>query len=113
MAALVSVGIENLLTSIGGMVLLFLLLGIVIYLIIWWIIFSKAGFSGILAFLMLIPLINIITFLVFIIVEWPIHREVTQLRQQLTTIQTMVQQQNVYHPGPSNPSYPNYPPHPY
>ncbi len=53
-------------------------LGILIYLVIaavwvlaWWRIFDKAGFSGALSLLMLIPLFNLLMLLFLAFAEWP------------------------------------------
>jgi len=54
-----------------------MLLGI----IIWWKIFSKAGYSGALGLLMLLPLVNLIMLLVLAFGQWPIHRELEHLKQ--------------------------------
>lgn len=45
----------------------------VIWILLWWVIFNKAGFSYslLLAILMGIPIINIVIFLVFTFGEWP------------------------------------------
>jgi hypothetical protein len=64
-------------SSIFG--LIFLILFIVIY----WRIFSKAGYNGALSLLLLIPIVNIIMLFVLAFGNWPIHRELNALRQQL------------------------------
>lgn len=48
----------------------------VIWILLWWIIFKKAGYSYpfLLGVLMMIPLINIVLFLIFTFGEWPILR---------------------------------------
>ena len=58
---------------VGIMVGLFCLL---IWALLWWVIFKKAGFpySLLLGILMAIPLINIVLFLIFAFGEWPILR---------------------------------------
>jgi hypothetical protein len=68
--------------AIGGLILMlaialfFFVLGIVI----WWKIFSKAGYSGALGLLMLIPVVNFILLLVLAFGEWPIQRELRSLQ---------------------------------
>lgn len=52
---------------------------------IWWSIFSKAGYHGAMGLLMLVPLANIIALLILAFAEWPIHRELRQLRQRGAT----------------------------
>jgi hypothetical protein len=61
-----------------GIGLLFLVLTIAI----WWKIFAKAGYSGAMGLLMLIPLVNFIMLLVLAFGEWPIQRELRSLRGQ-------------------------------
>jgi len=46
-------------------------------------IFSKAGFSWALGLLMLVPIANIVMFFYLAFADWPVHRELRQLRQQL------------------------------
>lgn len=55
---------------------LFLVLISVTSIVAWVKIFTKAGYSGDLVVLMLIPLVNIITFLWFAFTTWPIERRV-------------------------------------
>ena len=50
---------------------------------LWYRIFSKAGFNGFLALLMLIPLVNFIVLLYFAFAEWPVQKE---LREAKTTL---------------------------
>jgi len=68
---------------IGGIIGIALL---VFSIIIYWRIFSKAGYNGALTLLILIPLIGPIIGLILMCVlafgEWPIYRELNQLRQQ-------------------------------
>ena len=47
-----------------------------------WRIFSKAGFSGWLSLLTLIPLVNIAVLLYLAFAEWPVHRELNLLKQK-------------------------------
>ena len=46
-----------------------------------WRIFSKAGYSGARSLWMLVPIANIIIIIMFAFSEWPIQREINQLRQ--------------------------------
>jgi hypothetical protein len=48
--------------------------------IVWWRICSKAGYSGVLGLLMLVPLANIILLLVLAFGNWPIEEELRRLR---------------------------------
>jgi hypothetical protein len=45
-----------------------------------WKILSKAGYAGPLALLAVVPLVNVVLFLVFAFSEWPIQRELRELR---------------------------------
>lgn len=56
---------------------IFLLAGV-----IWWKILSKAGHRGWVGLLMLVPLVNVGLLLYLAFAEWPIHRELTRLRDQ-------------------------------
>lgn len=61
--------------------LLFSLAMFILSIVIWWKIFSKAGYSGAMSLLMLLPIVNLIMMLVLAFGQWPIHRELEQLRQ--------------------------------
>jgi len=68
--------------GIGLVVFLVIALGSTILgIIIWWKIFSKAGYSGALSLLMLVPIANLIMLLVLAFGTWPIHRELAHLKQ--------------------------------
>ncbi|MBV8694576.1 MAG: hypothetical protein JO125_05385 [Chloroflexi bacterium] len=69
--------------------------------IIYWKIFSKAGYSGALGLLMFVPIANIVMLCILAFAEWPIYRELNQLRHQLRN-QQYVQQ------FPQNQQYPQY-----
>jgi len=56
------------------------LIGLIFAIIIYWRIFSKAGYSGARSLLMLIPVVNLIIIIMFAFSEWPIQRELNQLR---------------------------------
>jgi hypothetical protein len=45
-------------------------------------IFSKAGYSWALGLLMIVPIANLIMPFILAFGDWPIHRELRQLRQQ-------------------------------
>ena len=72
--------------SAAGATLLIILaidLAILIFaIILWWNIFSKAGYSGARSLLLLIPIVNIIIFIVFAFSKWPVLRELEYRRQQ-------------------------------
>jgi len=63
--------------------LLVLLVVMVALVVVFGMIFSKAGFSGWLGLLMLIPLVNLCAALFLAFAEWPVHRELNQLKEQL------------------------------
>ena len=71
-------------TAIAGVLLVSLitgLIGLIFAIIIYWRIFSKAGYSGARSLLMLIPVVNLIIIIMFAFSEWPVQRELNQLRQ--------------------------------
>ncbi|KCZ89010.1 MULTISPECIES: hypothetical protein [Hyphomonas] len=47
---------------------------IVLFIVGYWKIWSKAGFNGAWSLLMLVPLVNLIAFLYLAFAEWPIHK---------------------------------------
>jgi len=49
--------------------------------VIWWKIFAKAGYSGALGLLMLVPVANLVMLLVLAFGTWPVHRELEHLKQ--------------------------------
>jgi len=57
------------------------LMSLVLMLIIWWKIFSKAGWPGALSLVMLVPLVNIIMVVYFAFATWPIQRELEALKR--------------------------------
>ncbi len=78
--------------------LAFIVLAVVIY----WKIFSKAGYSGAMGLLMFVPIANIIVLLMLAFGEWPIYKELNYLRQQVARSQQ-------YPPSPPQfPSSPQY-----
>ena len=58
----------------GGMMFLWYLIVSLIILVPFWKIFQKAGFSGALAILMLVPIANIIMIFFLAFAEWPAVR---------------------------------------
>jgi heme/copper-type cytochrome/quinol oxidase subunit 2 len=78
---------------------------IIFAIIIWWKIFSKAGYSGALGLLMFVPIANLIVLLVLAFGQWPIYRELNALRAQVGT-------QPPFMHNPQYPSGPNYPQNP-
>lgn len=56
---------------------------LVLMAVIAWKITAKTGYSGALGLLYFVPIANIIFLLILAFGEWPIHREVKALREQL------------------------------
>lgn len=50
---------------------------IVLMIVAYWKIWSKAGFNGAWSLLMLVPLVNLIEFLYLAFAKWPIHERLT------------------------------------
>jgi hypothetical protein len=59
---------------------IFVLIVLIISIVIYWRIASKAGYPGAYSLLMLIPLVNLIVLLIFAFGEWPIERQLAALR---------------------------------
>lgn len=57
------------------------LVSVVLTIVIWWKIFSKAGWSGALGLLMLVPIVNFIMALYVAFATWPIQRELEALKR--------------------------------
>lgn len=78
-------GGEEALAAMGvGMLLVFLFImavSVVLAVVIWWKIFSKAGWSGALGLLMLVPIVNFIMALYVAFATWPIQRELEALKR--------------------------------
>jgi heme/copper-type cytochrome/quinol oxidase subunit 2 len=82
------------------LVYIVVVLAISVFVIIcWWKIFSKAGYSGAMSLLFLVPIANIIVFCILAFGRWPIYNELEQLRQQVGR-------------GPQYPATPQYPQYP-
>lgn len=96
--------VQALQAALGTFVLIGGIIGLavtVFAVIIYWKIFSKAGYSGALGLLMLVPIANLIMLCILAFGEWPIYRELNQLRQMAAGRQ------------PQFPSGPQYPQNPY
>jgi len=66
----------------AGVITFILVLGFCfLFGLMWWKIFSKAGYHGALGLLMLVPLANIIMLAILAFSEWPIHKEKTNLNE--------------------------------
>ena len=55
--------------------------GLILIAVIWWRIFSKAGYPGLFGLMMLLPLVNLVLLLVLAFATWPIHRELAAWKQ--------------------------------
>lgn len=53
----------------------------VVFILPFWKIFSKAGFSGWLSLTQIIPILNIVMLFYLAFAEWPIHKQLTSERQ--------------------------------
>jgi hypothetical protein len=96
---------------------IFGLIAIIFAVVIYWRIFSKAGYSGALGILMLVPIVNLILLCVLAFAKWPIYKELDYLRQQVAQGQrnpVSPQQYQQAAPGgypqqySSSPQYPQY-----
>ena len=96
---------------------IFSLAAIIFAVVIYWRIFSKAGYSGALGLLMFVPIANIVVLCVLAFGEWPIYKELKYLRQQAVQGQQYPSPQQQYptYPSastpqqyPSSPQYPQY-----
>ena len=105
------------LTGIFLSSVIFSLIVIIFAVIIYWRIFSKAGYSGALSLLMFVPIANIIVLCVLAFGNWPIYKELNYLRQQVAQGQRNPASPQQYQPSspagypqqfPSSPQYPQY-----
>jgi hypothetical protein len=79
--------------------------------LVWWKIFSKAGYSGALGILIFVPIAGLIVLLMLAFGEWPILRELNMRRQQQGMMPPGYPQgpQGAYAPNPQYPLAPQYP----
>lgn len=89
---------------IGLISLAAMVFGIIIY----WKIFSKAGYSGAMSLLMLVPIANIIVICMLAFGNWPVLQELEQLRAQVRGGGQPFPQQPSFYP-PQQPPYPQQP----
>ncbi len=99
-----SIGVIIAVSSIISLALL------VFAVIIYWKIFSKAGYSGAMGLLMFVPIANIIALCILAFGNWPIYEELNMLRQRAGGApQYPPYPQNPQNPqSPQNPQYPQY-----
>jgi hypothetical protein len=105
------------LTGIFLSSVIFSLIAIIFAVIIYWRIFSKAGYSGALSLLMFVPIANLIVLCVLAFGNWPIYKELNYLRQQVAQGQRNPASSPQYQSSspaaypqqfPSSPQYPQY-----
>ena len=93
----------------GSLILIWLVISvaaIVFAVIIYWRIFAKAGYNGAMGLLMFIPIANLIVLCMLAFAEWPIQRELNQLRQMAAQHQAYPNQPYPNQPYPNpNPQY--------
>jgi hypothetical protein len=53
--------------------------------IVGWLIASKAGYPGVAALLLAVPLVNVVVILIFALSEWPIERKFRALSEHAAT----------------------------
>jgi hypothetical protein len=73
-----SLGLPELLVIFGVAALFFIPLWIICF----WRIFSRAGLPGAFSFLMIVPIVNWIMIAYLAFAEWPVLRELQDLRQR-------------------------------
>lgn len=93
------------LTGFGLIIGLISLASIVFAVIIYWRIFSKAGYSGALSLLMFIPIANIVMLCILAFGEWPIYQELNALRQRVASMSAPPQQPYPGYPPQNQPQY--------
>ena len=97
---------------------IFSLVAIIFAVVMYWRIFSKAGYSGAMGLLMFVPIANIVVLCILAFGQWPIYKELTYLRQQAMQGQQYPPAQTQYpsqqqmqtpQQFSSAPQYPQYP----
>jgi len=61
-------------------IVIVIVIAIIFGIIIYWRIATKAGYAGALSLLMFVPLVNLVIIILFAFTEWPIERELRELR---------------------------------
>ena len=77
-------GVEAVPVFVIGVIVLALLVIVPLKLLIACMIFHKTGYSWALGLLMLVPIVNILMIFVLAFGDWPVRRELRQLRQLRT-----------------------------
>ncbi len=101
-----------------GVYLIIILAIFILSCVMWYKIFSKAGYSGWRFLWLFVPIANLVILIMFAFSEWPILRELNALRMQRQSFTPPPYQQGQpqpYQQGQpqqyqSNPQYPQYPP---
>jgi hypothetical protein len=62
----------------------FAFLGFIVWVVLMVLIFKKAGYSGLQIILIAIPFINVIVFVWFALTEWPIEKDLRNLKSKMT-----------------------------
>lgn len=62
------------------LIIIAMIIGIV-FILPYWKIFSKAGFSGWMSLTQIIPILNFIILFYLAFAEWPVHRELNSFKQ--------------------------------
>ncbi len=109
-----SQSIATALTAYFAIIGIIAIASIIFSVIIYWRIFSKAGFSGALSLLMFVPIANIVMLCILAFAEWPIYQELNMLRQRVAMMGgpaagPQFPPQSPYPPNQGGPQYPPYP----
>jgi len=67
--------------GIGAQELLLLIIIGIFFIVPYWKIFAKAGFSGWMSLTLIVPFLNIIMLFYLAFAEWPVHKELNRLKQ--------------------------------
>jgi hypothetical protein len=100
--------IQTMLAAFGIAECIIALAGIAFTILVFWKIFSKAGYNGALGILMIVPIANIVMLCILAFSQWPILQELNRLRQQAMGMPQYPQ----YPQNPQNPQYAPYPQNP-
>ncbi|HLL78845.1 MAG TPA: hypothetical protein VKT25_05060 [Ktedonobacteraceae bacterium] len=75
-----STGVATIGAGLAIFIALFSLAIFIFVIVVYWRIVSKAGYNGAMSLLLFIPIANIIMIIIFAFSEWPIQKELNQLR---------------------------------
>ncbi|GCE26829.1 hypothetical protein KDA_23130 [Dictyobacter alpinus] len=103
--------ISNILAAYFAILGIIFLIAIIFSLVVYWRIFSKAGFNGAMSLLALVPGVgSLIVLCILAFGEWPALRELEMLRNQVRGQQGQQFPPFNQQGGPQMPSNPNYQP---